>query len=186
MKTSGLALTIAAFLAGCGASPTRITLPPTQATQSIRVSVRSVEITQVSLPLYAESEEIAVAGDDGTLTTDKALLWADDPRRAVTQALVANIANQTTAKVAAEPWPFDQYPDVRLIVRFDQFLPKSSGEFQMSGQYYVARVNSPIRESAQSFDLSSNYVVGDPVSLAAAQASLLHDLAARIASASLK
>jgi hypothetical protein len=185
-RISAIALMIAALVAGCGATPTRITLPPVQTTQSIKVSVRSVEVTQVSLPLYAESEEIAVAADNGTLTSDKALLWADDPKRAVTQALVTNLADLTSAKVAAEPWPFDQYPDVRLIVRFDQFLPRSNGIFQIAGQYYVARVNSNVRESAQRFDLTTNYKAGDPVSLAAAQAGLLRDLAAKIASASLK
>ncbi len=180
------ALCLAAALAGCGGTPSRITLPPIETGQTVRIAIRSVEVTQVSLPLYAESEEIAVAAATGMLTTDTSLLWADDPKRAVTQALVTNLSNLTGAKVAAEPWPFDQFPDARLAVRFDRFLPDAAGQFQISGQYYVAQVNSAIRESARSFDLAAPYAVGNPVSLAQAQATVLRDLSVKIASDNLR
>ena len=185
MMKPGLALALVALIAGCGADPSRITLPPVETAQTVRVSVRSVEVTQVSLPLYAESEEIAIEAENGALLTDESLLWADDPKRAVTQALVTHLSNLTTADIAAEPWPLDQFPDARLAVRFDRFLPKSNGQFVISGQYYVARVNGNIRESAESFELSATYAPGDVVSISAAQANVLRDLATLIASSSL-
>ena len=179
------AVLLVALVSGCGADPSRITLPPAETTQSVRVGVRSIEVSQVSLPLYAESEEIAIEAENGALLTDDSLLWADDPKRAVTQALVANLTGLTAAKVAAEPWPFDQYPDARLIVRFDRFLPKANGQFEIAGQYYVARVLGNVRETAQSFELSAPYAVGDVVSISAAQAAVLRDLAVLVASSSL-
>jgi len=182
----GLLTIIVTLVAGCGADPSRITMPSIEVAQSIRVNVRSVEVTQVSLPLYAEAEEITVEAENGSLTANKNLLWADDPKRAVTQALVAHLSDLTAVKVAAEPWPFDQYPDVRLVVRFDQFLAKSNGQFVISGQYYVARVNSNIRETSESFDLTSAYTVGDTISLSSSQAAVLRDLAVVIATNSLK
>lgn len=185
MTRSALTFALALLVASCGADPSRITLPPVETAQSVRVSVGSIEVTQVSLPLYAESEEIAVEAESGALVTEDGLLWADDPRRAATQALVANLSSLTTAKVAAEPWPFDQFPDVRLVVRFDRFLPKASGQFEIAGQYYVARVNGNIRETAESFALSAPYALGDAVSISAAQANVLRDLATLIASSSL-
>ncbi len=186
MKSSTAMLVLAATLAGCGATPSRITLPPAQTAERVSISVGSLEVSQASLPLYAESEEIAFADAAGVLTTDSDLLWADDPRRAVTQALVSNLSNLTGAKVAAEPWPLDQFPDARLAVRFDRFLPDASGQFRASGQYYVARVNSGIRESARSFDLSAPYAPGNPISLSAAKAEVLKALAIRVASDSLR
>ncbi len=185
MMKPALTVTLVALLAGCGADPSRITLPPAEATQSVRINVRSVEITQVSLPLYAESEEIAIETESGALQTDESLLWADDPNRAVTQALVSNLTKLTTAAIAAEPWPFDEFPDARLVVRFERFLAKANGQFEISGQYYVARVNSDIRETARSFELSAPYTLGNAVSISAAQATVLKELATLVASSSL-
>ncbi|MGB5559524.1 MAG: ABC-type transport auxiliary lipoprotein family protein [Paracoccaceae bacterium] len=185
MMKPGPALALVAVIAGCGADPSRITLPPVETAQTVRISVSSVEITQVSLPLYAESEEIAVEAESGALISDDSLLWADDPKRAVTQALVTNLTGLTSAKIAAEPWPFDQFPDARLVVRFDRFLPKANGQFEVSGQYYVARVNSDIRETAKSFKLSAPFTPGDAVSISAAQANVLKELATLVASSSL-
>ena len=188
MKYLGFALTLAPLLVGCGLTgeTQRFPLPVTEPTQSVRVAVGSVEVTEVSLPLYAESEEIAMQQASGAITTDTKVLWADDPRRSVTQAIVTNLTAATRARVASEPWPFDEFPDVRVTVRFDRFLPAADGRFRVSGQYYVARVNSGLRESAQSFDLAVPYQPGSPVSLSAAQASALRDLSVIIATTSLR
>lgn len=188
MKYLGLVLTLAPLLVGCGLTgqTQRFPLPVTQPSQSVSISVGSVEVSEVSLPLYAESEEIAMQQASGAIVTDTKVLWADDPRRAVTQAIVTNLTATTRARVAAEPWPFDEFPDVRVSVRFDRFLPGADGQFRISGQYYVARVNSGLRESAQSFDLAAPYQPGSPVSLSTAQASALRDLSVMIATRSLR
>ncbi len=156
MMKPGPALALVAVIAGCGADPSRITLPPVETAQTVRVSVRSVEVTQVSLPLYAESEEIAVEAENGALTNRRIACFGLTIRNARSHRRWSPTSpDLTSAKIAAEPWPFDQFPDARLVVRFDRFLPKSNGQFEVSGQYYVARVNSNIRETARSFELSA-------------------------------
>ncbi len=172
----------AALLTACGGEPLRYDLPASRAAGArIPVSVGSVEVRDVSLPLYAGQEVIFYEGPDGALRSDDDLLWADDPGRSFTEGLAFALAAQTRARVAAEPWPFYDRPDVRLDVRIARALPGRDGIFRLSGQYFVASNDGQAREVARRFDLAAPYDGGDIASIAAAKARLIDALAAEIA-----
>ena len=48
---------------------------------------RSIEVREISLPYYAEGEEVAVLAEDGTVQIVDGILWADLPPRALTLRL---------------------------------------------------------------------------------------------------
>jgi hypothetical protein len=142
-----------ALLAACG-TPDRL-LPTPQTTAAERVSSRyaSIEVLEVSLPTYAAGEEIVVESEGGGLEASD-LLWADDPTRAITLALARNLSEVTGARVAPEPWPFDNFPGARVDVRVEQFLATSGGTIMLSGQYFVAALDGQGRDRARLFSLS--------------------------------
>ncbi len=171
----------AALLVACGGQALRYDLPASRAEGRIPVSVGSVEVRDVSLPLYAGQEVIFFEGPNGALASDSNLLWADDPQRSFTEGLALSLAAQTRARVAAEPWPFFERPDARLDVRIARALPGRDGIYRLSGQYFVASTDGARREVARRFDLSAPYDGANMASIAAAKARLIDALAAEIA-----
>lgn len=171
----------AALLAACGGQALRYDLPATRAEGRIPVSVGSLEVRDVSLPLYAGQEVIFFEGPDGALASNDNLLWADDPQRSFTEGLALSLAAQTRARVAAEPWPFFDRPEARLDVRIARALPGRDGIYRLSGQYFVASNDGEGRDVARRFDLQTPYDGANVASIAAAKSRLIDDLAARIA-----
>ncbi len=178
-----LALSTTLLLGACSSEPiTRFAVPPVPVTEKIRVGVRSVEVREVALPTYAGLEEIYVETPDGALTSDAALLWADDPTRAVTLSLARALGDLTGARVAAEPWPFEELAEVALTVRVDEMVAGRDGRFRLSGQYYVSSRDGSRTDRAESFALAAPYVLeaGAP-GIAAARGAVVHQLATAIA-----
>ncbi len=101
--------------------------------------------------------------------------------RGFTEGLAFSLAAQTRARVAAEPWPFYDRPQVRVDVRVSRALPGRDGIYRLSGQYFVAATQGMAREVARRFDLAAPFVELSAVSIAAAKAQLIDELAARIA-----
>lgn len=169
-------------LLACGSDP--VLYPVPEARPDLRVASRfpTIEVRDVSLPLYAAAEEIAVLGEGGALVGVDDRLWADDPVRSVTLSLARHLTEITRARVAPEPWPFESYPAARVDVRVEEALVTPAGAFRMRGQYFVADVAGYGGDRARLFDLSA--AVSDPASpaaMAAARAVLVAELAERIA-----
>jgi len=181
MKFAPLALALA--LAACTSAPTlRFAVPPTtSAAERIGVSVGSVEVREVSLPLYAELETITIESPEGELLRNENLLWADDPTRAVTQGLADALSSITRAQVAAEPWPLSDRPDARVEVRFSRALAQADGTYNIAGQYFVASASGERRDIARRFDISVPYAAGNAKAIAAAQGEAILQLARTIA-----
>ncbi|SPJ23811.1 PqiC family protein [Palleronia abyssalis] len=175
------AATALILLAACGDTPLRFDLPATEVAQRIPVSVGSVEVMDVSLPLYADQEVIYYEDETGALVSNEALLWADDPQRSFTEGLAFSLAAQTRATVAAEPWPFFDRPDVRVDVRVSRALPGRDGVFRLAGQYFVGSVQGETRERARRFSLSAPYQTLSAGSIASAKSRLIDELATLIA-----
>lgn len=175
------AATALALLAACGGQPLRFDLPETEATQKIPVSVDSVEVLEVSLPLYADQEIIYFENEESALVSDKSLLWADDPERSFTGGLALQLAALTDARVAAEPWPFYDRADVRVDVRFSRALPGRDGLYRIAGQYFVASTEGTAQERARRFELAAPFQTLSAPSIAAAKAAVIAELAALIA-----
>ena len=166
-------------LSACGADPVRYRVPVPQVQGRAAVDVGSLEVRDVTLPLYAALEEIFVEQEDGGLVSDTSVLWADDPQRGVTQALASTLADLTTAQVAAEPWPLEELPEARLEVRLDTMLARADGQFSIAGQYFVARATGSGR--AGRFAIQVPYEPGSIVSIAAARGRAIDQLARQIA-----
>jgi uncharacterized lipoprotein YmbA len=167
------------LLAACGAEPVRYAVPLPPATGRVGVNVRSLEVRDATLPLYAGLEEIHVELADGGIVADTSTLWADDPQRGLTQGLASRLAGLTTARVAAEPWPLEDLPDARLEVRVGTLLAGADGQLYLSGQYFVARAEGADR--AGRFAFAVPYQPGNVSSIAVAQGRAIDLLARQIA-----
>lgn len=144
---SGLAL------AGCGSDPALYLVEPPAPAKAVRIAVSSIEVKDTTLPSYAEASEIAYESEDGSVRTVADTLWADDPTRAFTSSLVSHLSRATTARVAAEPWPLETWPQAELTVRVDKMLARANGNFQLSGQFALSSPDGVISDRMRSFDI---------------------------------
>ncbi|MDV7142288.1 ABC-type transport auxiliary lipoprotein family protein [Tropicimonas sp. TH_r6] len=170
-----------AVLASCGASTVRYAAAPVSSGGRIAIGLSRLEVREVSLPAYARSEEIWREAENGALTSDAATLWADDPARGVTMELSHHLATMSGARVAAEPWPFEDLPQARLVVRVKEMVAGADGRFRISGQYFVAHLDGG-RDRSGEFNLSAPFTPdGGAPAIAAARATVVRDLARVIA-----
>ena len=176
----GLALATVFGLAGCGADAIRFAVPDVTSNERIPVSVRTVEVREVSLPTYAQSEEIWRETEDGALVSDPEVLWADAPSRGVTQELTRQLAALTGRQVAAEPWPYLDSAEARLEVRLDEMIAGADGRFRISGQYFTAS-DSGNRDRFGTFKLWAPIEGEGTPAIAAARANAVKELARQIA-----
>ena len=151
-----LAFVMALPLAACGSGDTARYLidAPVVAAGETRVSVRTVELRDVSLPTHASGTSILVRDVDGALRPLGDAEWADDPERAVTGTLAQLIDERSSATVAAEPWPLLDGPSARLDVRIDKMLANASGVFEITGQAAVSAVDGRPRERVERFAIA--------------------------------
>lgn len=180
------ALAAALVLAGCGGTPdARVAVPRADLAKSQRISYATVALREVSLPTYAASEEIHVAGADGVISPGDGLLWADEPGRAITLELTRYLAQITGARVASEPWPFLDRPQAEVELRIEEMLAHADGTFRLAGQYFVAPENG--RDRANLFSLSApiggEFTAQD---IAAARGAAMRQLAGEIAAKGLR
>ncbi|MFD0980493.1 PqiC family protein [Tropicimonas aquimaris] len=176
------ALAFSLLLTACSAPPVRYAAAPVASGDRIGISVSQLEVREVSLPTYAQSEEIWREAEGGALEADSSALWADDPARGVTMELSQHLAAFTGARVAAEPWPFEDLPQARLIVRVSEMVAGADGRFRLSGQYFVSRLSAG-RDYSGTFNVSAPIAPDSGSSgIAAARAVAVRDLARQIAS----
>lgn len=168
-------------LAACGTDPIRYAVPDVTSNERIRVAVRTIEVSEVSLPTYARSEEIWQETPDGALVANSETLWADEPSRGMTQELTRQLAALTGARVAAEPWPFFDNADARLEIRVDEMVAGADGRFRLSGQYYTAS-DSGDRDRSGTFKLWAPIAAESGArGIAEARANAVKELARQIA-----
>jgi uncharacterized lipoprotein YmbA len=172
---------LAMCLAACASTPEFYPVAAPEVTESIGISFRSVEVRDVSLPTYAASDEIAVEDASGKLITNSSLRWADTPQRAVSLELSGHLARLTGRRIASEPWPFEEFAQARLDVRFERLLAGADGQFHATGQYFVG-VAEGGRERSGLFDLAVPFnAEGGPQAIAAARGEIIFELAKYIA-----
>ena len=168
-------------LAACGPPPERYAAPPAAPGTPIPVAAGTIEIREVSLPAYALDEEIWRETPSGALVPSEGHLWADDPARGTTLELAGQLAAVTGARVAPEPWPFDDLPAARVEVRADRFLAGADGRFRISGQIFAANAEAGTNR-ATAFSVAAPIPPDSGLpGIAAARAAAIRDLARRIA-----
>ncbi|MEO0912599.1 MAG: PqiC family protein [Pseudomonadota bacterium] len=159
----------------------QFTLVELPAGERVSIPYSSVELRSVSLPLYAEAEEIPVLVEDGSIRTTSEVLWADAPERAITTRLARNLAEATNATVAAEPWPLEGFPDARLEVRVERLIASNAGPLTFSGTWFVAALTSRGQDTSQPFAITVPFTGEGPAARAAAQSEATRQLALLIA-----
>jgi uncharacterized protein len=177
-----LAPALAACSAFGGGNTLRYPVPPVTVEARVPSAYAAIEVTDVTLPAYAEGEEIALGLSDGGISLRTGLLWADLPARGVTLDLTRALGQITGAEVASTPWPFDRGPEARIEVRIEEFLARETGSFHLSGQYFVGAFDGSDRARAQSFAITVPFdPEGGAPAIAAARAAATADLAEIIA-----
>lgn len=149
-------------------------------TDKIGIRYARVEVATVSLPVYAQGEDIHVRDETGAIVP-LGPLWTDTPDRAVTLEIARRLDALTGRLVAPEPWPFREFPDVKVDVRLDTFLATEAGAFLIAGQVFVAPEEDGT-DRALTFDITAD-PRGDAgaASIAMARAAAMSDLAEFIA-----
>ncbi|WP_181408099.1 PqiC family protein [Pararhizobium mangrovi] len=166
-------------LGGCASKEVRFASLALAPSQHIASHYASAVVAAVTLPSYADSQDIYEQKADGSIVA-LGPLWADDPSRAMTLQLSRDLSAVTGAKIAPEPWPFRAEPDARIDVRMDEMLATATGGFRIAGQYFVAPENDG-GDRARSFSIS--VPLSDPGSaaaIAAARAAAVSRLAEQI------
>lgn len=177
-----------AFVAACASEPpARFQAPTEQGSERVSIQFNSVSIRDVSLPVYAASEEIPVLNADGRVLSSATDLWADDPVRAITLDVARTLRDISGARVAPDPWPYQSRPEVVVDIRFEDLLPMADGTYRATGLYFVAPEEEGRAEHAHDFAFSVTY---DPTAgysgLARARAQLMRILTLDIANSALR
>lgn len=168
-------------LAACAAPADRLAMQHVPSALELRPLVRSVMIRTVSLPTYAAAEEIAFESAQGLISSNDAILWADDPQRAVTLAISTSVGDIINTDVGPDPWPFVGLPDVSVDIRVTQMLAGADGQFRLKGQFFVGGDGINYPNSAHGFDISQPMPDQSLPSIATAQAAALLVLSEDIA-----
>lgn len=176
------AMALVAGLAACGGPELRYAVPQIAPEEKVSIAFASVELRDITLPTYAALEEIYVETPEGVITPAEDLLWADDPGRAATLELARALRLTTGARVASEPWPFDDFAEARVEVRLEEFLADAQGQFRVAGQYFVATRDALGRDRAETFAIAVPIPQATGAAgLAAARATAMTKLATLIA-----
>lgn len=175
-----LTLALSLTLAACGDTAARYLVEPAPTAAPVALRLSSLEVRDAVLPAYAEGSQILQQDASGALRPVKGSEWADSSARAVTAALARSLDLQSTAAVAAEPWPLSDSPAGRVAVRIDALVARADQTFQMAGQYAVASFDSPGREVLERFDIRVPLAGDGAGAIAMAQGQAIDQLAGQI------
>lgn len=180
MKTKLFALALITTLAACGGNSDLYLIGSDAPQAKVRVSTPSVEVKEVTLPAYAAASEIAFQTPEGALKTAKGVLWAEDPRAAVTRIVAEQLDAGTTAQVAAEPWPLLDSAETTLNIRVDRMVARADAQFELSGQYAISSFSGG-RDKLRRFSILQPITDTEPATIAAATGAALGQLSQEIA-----
>ncbi|WP_316013301.1 PqiC family protein [Roseobacter sp. HKCCA0434] len=158
MKRLAAALILATLAACTGGPEPRILLgaPDLPEPAQRETVVRSIELREISLPYYAQGEEIGEIQEDGSVLLRNDILWADLPPRALTLQLAQGLATRLpSTAVAAEPWPLLSQADLRMEVQVAEALGGARGLYRLSGQYFIVAARDGDYERAAPFDIQT-------------------------------
>lgn len=178
-----LAFPLFLALASCSSDAriTQFAVEPQQASEKIPIPYTYVEMRAVSLPTYAEAEEIPILREDGSIRTSADVLWADTPERGITELLAANLSAISGAVVASEPWPLDALPQMRIEIRATRLLASEAGPLHFEGTWFAAPLGPRGRDLAQPFSIEIPFEGEGLPARAAAQSRAVDALARQIA-----
>ena len=174
-----LVTVLALALAACGGTEPRFDATPAAPVEKVSSRYARIEVATVTLPVYAQGEEIHVQDKDGAIVP-LGPLWTDEPSRAVTLQIARDLDAITGRLVAAEPWPFRDYPDVKVDVRLQDFYATARGTFRIAGMVYVAPEEAG-PDRAKRFGIEAVLPGEGPAAIAAARSAAVAQLSGFIA-----
>lgn len=149
--------------------------------ERVSVNYARIEVTSVTLPVYAESEAIYTRDASGAITP-LGPLWTDDPDRALTLQIARELKGITGQLTAPEPWPFRNAPDVRVDVRLEVFHATSFGTFRIAGVVFVApETYGPDRAGKFAFEVAVAKTENPAAAIAIARTAAVRELSYFIA-----
>lgn len=178
-KHLALAILIAALTACSTPSTLQYAIDTPTVTEG-KAARTTVEVLEVSLPLYAESQEIPLAEASGAIRTDASSLWADTPTRAISINLAESLSKMTRTVAAVEPWPLEDAAQAKLDVRVKTLLASVRGSLQFSGQYFIV-YDTGRAPTAQWFDITVPLTGQGGSDISAATGIAVNELAQRVA-----
>jgi hypothetical protein len=180
-------LAAALLLAGCAglgapsALPTLALLPdPPRPAVAAPASGRSVAVSALSLPAYADRAGVARVGPDGRAAQSVDEQWGDPLGRAATLAFARALAERTGALALAEPWPPEFAPDARVDVIVTRLIADAD-TLRFDGEYRVATARGPALAAARRFAITAPVAGPGLDALGAAHAAALAALAEEVA-----
>ncbi|WP_226622432.1 membrane integrity-associated transporter subunit PqiC [Alloyangia pacifica] len=181
-KTTLPLLLLPMLAAACSGPEPRYRMDSAPPAASMRLAVGTLEVREVSLPAYADASEILLEDASGAMTQVEDALWADDPRRAMTQTLAERLGVISGATVAAEPWPLEEPAQAAVHVRVSEAVASASGSFRLKGQYALSSYDRVIRERVSRFEITVPLQAASAGAIADAAGRATAQLADRIAS----
>lgn len=114
-----------------------------------------IGLEEFSLPSYGDGDKIVTVVDDGRIHRDDANRWAEQPAKALTRVVSRSLGRYLDANVVIEPFPRGFDPDLRVMVRFDQFLRGQEGRPELGGQFFLISGDGREVRHIEAFELSS-------------------------------
>ena len=159
----------------------RYLIDPPDLADSVANRLGTAELLDVSLPDYAQGDEIAFQDKDGSVRSTPKQLWADTPGRAFTVTLARAASEVSGATVIPEPWPLAEPPRRRIRVDVEKALAGRDGIYRLTGRYYVSDERGGGSNQARSFALGVPVTDTGPRGIAAAQSAAIAQLARQMA-----
>lgn len=158
-RTALLASCLVALNACSSGPPPKLYLldSPTSGLVSVELAkkadIKSLGMSPVTLPGYANDAQIASLNVDGTINQSDAHRWAEDPDDAISRVLSERLRAHADTTVLIEPWPRDYEPAARVEVSFDKLLREPTGGALMVGQILLLSGNGRTLLKAVPFNL---------------------------------
>lgn len=179
MKCLSTLLTCLALLTACSNAPVSQFAISGEPIEQARKSSTTIEVFEVSLPLYMQAQEIPVMGSDGAIKSNAQALWADEPSRSISLHLAEALSRLSGGIASVEPWPLEDPARQQLDVRVKTLLATVGGELRFSGQYFLVS-DTGNRPKVEWFDISVPLVKLTGTSIAQATGAATQQLARQI------
>jgi uncharacterized lipoprotein YmbA len=161
----------------------RYAVAPAFSPMKVQTDIRSISVSEVSLPSYAKESGIFVEDGSGAVLRVPNADWADDTERAMRLALIRHLASLSGAEVAPDPWPLGGVPEAEVRLVVEQMLVDRTDTMRLSGQFSIRRDVATSRSQIRQFEISTKARSRSPADVVDVHRQAWQELAETIAKA---